>query len=270
VKAVSAVRVAAALACILPAAVGHAQDTPAIDPIVDCRTAAAAAGFEAPVSLGVRLEAQDLIVDGFSRSEVGVARLICRLKPGEVVELRLYHAGSRDAAPDWTQADILPEPNPRAGGGGPVPGEPEAMSLAPAELSRAEAGSGQAADPAAGRPAPRAAPKPVAAPGRERAASPAQDAPAPRPAPGGIAAAVEDGTLVGPPAPEITAVPGTQSGVAPATTFRVGWGEGYAPDGADAATVTCYRRRGACYETNGRLDIGWTAREFPRDDATPE
>jgi hypothetical protein len=48
-----------------------------------------------------------------------------------------------------------------------------------------------------------------------------------------------------------------------AATYRVGWGEGYAPEGEEG--ITCYTRRGACYGPGGGLDLSWTAREFPSE-----
>jgi len=50
------------------------------------------------------------------------------------------------------------------------------------------------------------------------------------------------------------------SGPAPATreVYRVNWGESYEPEGG----ITCYKKRRACYRSDGKLDIAWTGREF--------
>jgi hypothetical protein len=42
-------------------------------------------------------------------------------------------------------------------------------------------------------------------------------------------------------------------------TIAVEWGPSYSP----AEDIKCYKKRGACFDANGDLDISWTHKEFP-------
>lgn len=41
--------------------------------------------------------------------------------------------------------------------------------------------------------------------------------------------------------------------------YRIGQGEGYSP----SEGITCFKKRSACYDAEGRLDLAATAQEFP-------